>query len=80
MLFMVLIGLLIQCGILFAELLIEGQKSGRLTWPYGDLMPGNYIAKVGLPVITILVALATSAENRLAVIAAGLAAFILFSV
>ena len=42
-------------------------------------MPGNYIAKVGLPVISIIVALAVSGKNRLALIAAGIAAFIFFS-
>ena len=35
-------------------------------WPYGDLVPGNYVAKVGLPVFTIMVALAVSAKGRLA--------------
>ena len=27
-------------------------------WPYGDLVPGSYVAKVGLPAFTIMVALA----------------------
>ena len=38
------IGLVVMCGILTAEILIEGQKGGRLMWPYGDLVPGNYVA------------------------------------
>ena len=63
------IGLVVMCGILSAELLIEGQKGGRLSWPYGDLVPGNYVAKVGLPVFTVMVALAVSANGRIAVIA-----------
>jgi len=42
--------ILLMCGILAAELAIEGFKS-RLSWPYDDLVPGNYLAKVGLPVI-----------------------------
>ena len=62
------IGLVVMCGILSAELLIEGQKGGRLSWPYGDLVPGNYVAKVGLPVFTVMVALAVSANGRIAVI------------
>ena len=33
-----------MCGILCAEFLIEGQKHGRLQWPYGDLVPGSYLA------------------------------------
>ena len=53
-------------GILTAEMLIEGQKGGRLTWPYGDLVPGNYLAKVGLPAFTVMVALAVGAKPRLA--------------
>ena len=60
-------GLIIMSGILTAEILIEGQKGGRLTWPYGDLVPGNYVAKVGLPVFTVMVALAVSVQGRIAV-------------
>ena len=43
------IGMMMMTGILTAEMLIEGQKGGRLTWPYGDLVPGNYLAKAGFP-------------------------------
>jgi len=60
------IGLVVMCGILTAEILIEGQKGGRLMWPYGDLVPGNYVAKVGLPAFTIMVALAVSVKGRVA--------------
>ena len=38
--------ILLMCGILTAEIAIEGFKS-RLSWPYDDLVPGNYLAKVG---------------------------------
>ena len=69
------LGLLVMCGILSAELLIEGQKGGRLSWPYGDLVPGNYVAKVGLPVFTVMVALAVSVKGRMAVIAGVVALF-----
>ena len=61
-----LLGLLSMCGILTAEILIEGQKGRRLMWPYGDLVPGNYVAKVGLPVFTMMVALAVSSKGRIA--------------
>jgi O-antigen ligase len=67
------LGLLIMCGILTAEIIIEGQKGGRLTWPYGDLVPGNYLAKVGLPAFTIMVALAVAIEGRLAALSGILA-------
>ena len=60
------VGMLIMMGILTAEILIEGQKGGRLTWPYGDTVPGNYLAKVGLPAFTVMVALAVGAPPRLA--------------
>ena len=66
MLVLTAIGLMVMCGILTAEILIEGQKNGRLTWPYGDLVPGNYVAKVGLPAFTIMVALAVSIKGRVA--------------
>ena len=60
------LGLVVMCGILTAEIIIEGQKGGRLSWPYGDLVPGNYVAKVGLPAFTIMVALAVSVKGRVA--------------
>jgi O-antigen ligase len=60
------IGVFVMTGILTGEMLIEGQKGGRLTWPYDDLVPGNYLSKVGLPVFTVMVALAIGAKPRLA--------------
>ena len=68
-------GLVVMCGILTAEILIEGQKNGRLTWPYGDLVPGNYVAKVGLPAFTIMVALAVSVNGRVAALSGVIALF-----
>jgi len=59
-------------GILTAEMIIEGQKGGRLSWPYDDLVSGNYLSKVGLPAFTIMVALAIGAKPKLASIAGGL--------
>jgi O-antigen ligase len=50
---------LIMCFILLAEVIVEGFKT-RLSWPYGDLVPGNFLAKAGMPVITIASALAVS--------------------
>ena len=71
-------GLIVMCCILSAELLIVGQVGGRLSWPYGDLVPGNYVAKVGLPVFTVMVALAMSASSRLAALSGGLIVFTTF--
>ena len=60
------IGMFAMTGILIAEMLIEGQKGGRLTWPYNDMVSGNYLSKVGLPAFTVMVALAIGAKPRLA--------------
>ena len=50
------LGCLTMSGILLAEFWIVGQRGyGRLYWPYGDPVPGNYLAKVCLP--TVLAAL-----------------------
>ena len=58
-------GLLIICLILTAEYLIVGQQYDRLSWPYGDMVPGNYLAKAGLPAFLVIVALAVSIHGRL---------------
>jgi len=50
---------LIMCCILLTEIIVEGFKQ-RLSWPYGDLVPGNFLAKAGMPVITSATALAVS--------------------
>jgi len=64
--------MMLMTGILTAEMIIEGQKGGRLSWPYGDLVSGNYLSKVSLPAFTIMVALAIGAKPRLASIMGGL--------
>jgi len=69
------LGLVVMCGILTAEIMIVGQQGGRLSWPYGDLVPGNYVAKVGLPAFTIMVALAVSINGRVAALSGILALF-----
>ena len=63
-------GMLFMSGILFAEFMIIGQKGGRLSWPYGDLTPGNYLAKAGLPLFCVLIALAVSLKDRVGSLAA----------
>lgn len=69
------IGLLLMCMILMAELIFVGQVGNRLTWPYGDSVPGGYLAKVGLPAFTIMVALAVSIKGRVAAVAGIVAIF-----
>ena len=64
MLLSMLIGMLIMSVILIAETLIEPKV--RLSWPYGDLVPGNYIARVSLPLLCVLMAIAVSRKSRVA--------------
>tara|TARA_B100001059_G_C17825613_1_gene581179 strand:- start:1464 stop:2753 length:1290 start_codon:yes stop_codon:yes gene_type:complete len=66
MLLSMLIGMLIMCTILIAETLIASKT--RLTWPYGDLVPGGYIAKVSLPLFCVLIAIAVSKKGKAGVI------------
>ena len=62
MLLSILLGMLIMCGILISESIIEPKI--RLTWPYGDLVPGGYLAKVSLPLFCVLMAVAVSKKNK----------------
>ena len=57
---------MVMTGILTVEMIVEGQKGGRLTWPYNDLVPGNYLSKVGLPAFTVMVALAIGGSRKIA--------------
>ena len=66
----IFIGLLLMTGILIAEILIVGPQSGRLSWPYGDMVPGNYLAKACLPIFCVLVAIAVANKGKLSPIAA----------
>ena len=62
MLLSMLSGMLLMCGILIAEVIIEPKT--RLTWPYGDLVPGGYLAKVSLPLFCVLMAVAVSKKSK----------------
>ena len=66
MLLSVSLGMVAMCVILAAEILIVGANQGRLSWPYGDLVPGNYLAKACLPGFLVVVAIATSSDGRTA--------------
>ena len=63
MLLSMVLGMLIMCGILIAESIIEPKI--RLTWPYGDMVPGAYVAKFSLPILCIIIALAFSEKNKI---------------
>jgi O-antigen ligase len=64
-------GILLMCGILAAELAIEGFKL-RLSWPYDDLVPGNYLAKTGLPVVVFSTTLFLSLKGSKSLLSGGL--------
>ena len=57
-----------------AELIIMRETyTNRLFWPYGDPVPGNFLAKLGLPVTLIFTSLATSSAGKKAVFAGAFA-------
>ena len=58
----ILIGMLIMCLILLAENIYEPKE--RLSWPYGDLVPGSYLAKISLPIYCTFIALITIKFER----------------
>lgn len=72
------LGIFLMTGILTAEMIIEGQKGGRLSWPYVDLVSGNCLSKVGLPAFSIMVAVAVGAKPKLASIMGGLSLISIF--
>ena len=43
------VALLIMSGIALAEMILVGRQGGRLSWPYGDMVPGSFLAKASLP-------------------------------
>ena len=57
-------GMMLMSGILVAEVILDGFKDGRLTWPYGDAVPGNYLAKATMPAFLVCVALAARCEKN----------------
>lgn len=69
MLISIALGIIAMCCILAAEMYLVGRVGNRLTWPYGDFIPGSYLAKAGLPAVIIAVAIAVSLKSRVAIIA-----------
>ena len=51
----ILISMIIMCFILGLEIIIEPKYNHRLTWPYGDQMPGSYLSKISLQVFCVMV-------------------------
>ena len=69
------VGMMIMTGILTVEILIQGQTGGRLLWPYGDLNPGNYLAKAGMPAFCVMVAFAFGARGKTSLVMGALVSF-----
>ena len=65
MLLSIIIGMIIMSIILISESILEPKT--RLTWPYGDKIPGSYLAKFCLPVFCTLIAIAVSQKNKMGV-------------
>ena len=61
----IILGMIMMCVILISEAILEPKT--RLTWPYGDLVPGGYIAKFSLPVFCVLIAIAVSKRSKASV-------------
>ena len=51
----ILISMIVMCIILGLEILIEPKYDHRLTWPYGDHMPGSYLSKISLQVFCVFI-------------------------
>jgi O-antigen ligase len=66
----IFLGMILMTGILIAEISIVGVRDGRLSWPYGDLVPGNYLAKACLPIFCLLVAVAVANRGRISLFSA----------
>ena len=62
----ILAGMLIMCFILILETILE--PKARLTWPYGDKIPGSYVVKFSLPVFCVLMAIVVSKRTTAGII------------
>ena len=51
--------------ILTLEMSFNGWTEGRLVWPYGDKVTGNYLTKVGLPAFVVIIGIAFTFKNKL---------------
>lgn len=63
MLLSVALAVLLMCCILTAEIVIDGFKT-RLSWPYGDLVSGNFLAKAGIPAFVVAAALSLTQSGQ----------------
>lgn len=63
MLLALAVAMFLMTGILTAEVILEPKD--RLSWPYGDLVPGNYLAKATMPALVVLAPLFLYQKNLL---------------
>ena len=54
--------LILMCGILTAEIMFDVEKS-RLSWPYGDLVSGNFLTNWGFPLLVFAQATVTAQKK-----------------
>ena len=79
MLFLMATSICLMFFILTAEIIIKGQTYGRLIWPYGDMVTGNFLVKFGLPILLALGALVASIRPAFSMMAiAGCGIFLFF--
>ena len=74
-----LISLFMMMLIFLAEYIYLGVLPSRFTWPYGDKIPGAFLAKSGLFMFCILVGVATARRGFIAVASGIFSALMLFS-
>ena len=73
---MIFLAIFIMFIILSCEIAIKGQEHwGRLSWPFGDLVSGNYLNKIGLP--TIIFACFVAVNNHFTKYRVAMVAYIL---
>ena len=65
MLYILILTLMIMSVILIAEAYFEPKE--RLSWPYGDLIPGSYLAKFCLPASCVLVSITLLKLSRVSI-------------
>ena len=64
-----LIGLMAMLGILTSEIILSETLPSRLSWPYGDVVSGAYLAKFGLFSFLVLLGVFFAVRGRVAILA-----------
>ena len=64
-----LIGLMAMLGILTSEIILSETLPSRLSWPYGDVVSGAYLAKFGLFSFLVLLGVFLAVRGKVAILA-----------